>query len=87
MKDEKTQIHIKSISKSLKERHQNIAKERGLTFSKYLTEMLENNDPLEQYKKLYEETLHQQAVNTKVMKEMVDKLDEIHKIIKQIEEE
>ncbi|MBM6371506.1 hypothetical protein [Staphylococcus haemolyticus] len=87
MKSKKVQINIKNIDENLKNRHQKIAEENGMTLNKYLINLLEKTDPIEQYKKLYEETTHQQSVNIKVMKEMVSKLDDIHKIMKQIEEE
>lgn len=87
MNSKKTQINIKNLDISLKQRHQKIAEEKGMKFNTYLIHLLESTDPTEQYKKLYEEQTHQQAANIKVMKEMVSKLDDIHKIIKQIEEE
>ncbi|HGL6807996.1 hypothetical protein I4131_12265 [Staphylococcus aureus] len=83
----KTTITVRNVDPEVKETLKQEANKKGVTFNKYMNELFEINDPKEVYKKLYEETSHQQAVNIKVMKEMTKKLDDIHKIMKQIEEE
>ncbi|MGX0299946.1 hypothetical protein ACUXHU_002280 [Staphylococcus hominis] len=87
MKKEKTTITIRDVEPEVKENLKKEANKKGLTFNKYMNDLFEINDPKEVYKKLYEETSHQQAVNIKVMKEMTKKIDDIHKIMKQLEEE
>lgn len=83
----KTTITVRDVEPEVKENLKQEANKKGVTFNKYMNELFEINDPKEVYKKLYEETSHQQAVNIKVMREMTNKLDDIHKIMKQIEEE
>jgi len=87
MNDSKTRLHIRNIDVNLKQRHQEIAKEKGLNFSDYIIKILEENDPLEQYRKLYEETSHQQAQTLKVMNELTEKVDKVYNIMKRIEDE
>lgn len=87
MESKKTTITVRDVDKKVKENLMAEAKKQGISFNKYINNLLEKNDPKEVYRNLYEETSHQQAGNIKVMKEMVNKLDEIHKVIKQIEEE
>lgn len=87
MREQKTTITIKDVDPFVKDNLKKEAKKQGMSFNKYMNYLFEKNDPKEIYKKLYEETSHQQSVNIKVMKEMVSKIDEIHKIMKQIEEE
>lgn len=87
MESKKTTITVRDVDKKVKENLMAEAKKQGISFNKYINNLLEKNDPKEFYRNLYEETSHQQAGNIKVMKEMVNKLDEIHKVIKQIEEE
>lgn len=87
MKTQKTTITIREVDPIIKESLKDEARKSGISFNKYMNNLFEENTPKEQYKKLYEEQTHQQAVNTKVMKEMVSKLDEMYKIIKQLEEE
>lgn len=87
MREQKTTITIKDVDPFVKDNLKKEAKKQGMSFNNYMNYLFEKNDPKEIYKKLYEETSHQQSVNIKVMKEMVSKIDEIHKIMKQIEEE
>ena len=87
MKKTKTTITVRDVDPEIKENLKQEANKKGLTFNEYMNELFEINDPKEVYKKLYEETSHQQAISIKVMKEMTKKLDDIHKIMKQIEVE
>ncbi|NGQ51148.1 hypothetical protein G6X44_07430, partial [Staphylococcus aureus] len=46
---------------------------------------IEQIDPLECYRSLYTEQSHQQAQNTKALKELADKIDRVYNTINDLE--
>jgi hypothetical protein len=82
---ETTSINIRNVTKGLHLRLKQEAKDNGMKLNEYLLQILEENDPQERYKKLYEEQTHQQAQNTKVLQDLVSKQDEILNILNSID--
>ncbi|MDK9850202.1 hypothetical protein [Staphylococcus equorum] len=82
---ETTSINIRNVDKGLHLRIKQKAKDSGYNLNEYLLKILEDNDPLEQYRKLYEEQTHQQAQNTKVLKEVTSKQDKILSILESVD--
>ncbi|BBD87420.1 Uncharacterised protein [Staphylococcus aureus] len=48
-------------------------------------DIIEQIDPLECYRSLYAEQSHQQAQNTKALKELADKIDRVYNTINDLE--
>ena len=82
---ETVSLYIRNLDKGLHLRIKQEEKEKGYSMNEYILKLLEENDPLEQYKKLYEEQTHQQAQNTKVLKEVASKQDKILNILESVD--
>ena len=82
---EKTSILIRNVDKALHLRLKQEAADKGMNLNEYLLSILVDIDPMERYRKLYEEQTHQQAQNTKVLKEVAMKSDRILEIIEEVE--
>lgn len=78
---------IRGIDAGVKNRHEQIAKEKNITFNKHINNLLETEDPLNHYRKLYEETKHQNTQLLKVLKELTKNTDTILEKFKNLEEE
>lgn len=78
-------LKIRNVDAGLIERLNVIASEQNISRNQLIINLLESLDPLESYQKLYAEQTHQQAQNTKVLKEVCSKQDEILSILKSVE--
>lgn len=81
----KKELKIRNVDSGLLERLNVIAEEQKISRNQLIINMLETLDPLESYKKLYAEQTHQQAQNTKVLKEVTSKQNEILDLLKSVD--
>jgi hypothetical protein len=83
---ETVSLYIRNLDKGLHLRIKQEAKKKGYSMNEYILKLLEENDPLEKYKKLYmKNKTHQQAQNTKVLKEVASKQDKILNILESVD--
>lgn len=78
-------LKVRNVDSGLLERLNVIAAEQKVSRNQLIINMLEALDPLESYKKLYAEQTHQQAQNTKVLKEVSSKQNEILDLLKSVD--
>ncbi|MEA1227498.1 hypothetical protein [Staphylococcus aureus] len=79
------EIKIRSVDVETIKRIDRMAKQKNMSRNEFLLDVLEKVDPLECYRSLYAEQSHQQAQNTKVLKELADKVDRVYNIINDLE--
>ncbi|HDP4183536.1 TPA: hypothetical protein P6O34_002535 [Staphylococcus aureus] len=78
-------IFIRNVNIETLERIDRLAKQKNISRNDFLLDVIEKVDPLECYRSLYVEQSHQQAQNTKVLKELADKVDRVYNIINDLE--
>lgn len=78
-------LKVRNVDSGLLERLNVVAAEQNISRNQLIINLLESLDPLESYQKLYAEQTHQQAQNTKVLKEVCNKQDEILNILKSVD--
>lgn len=78
-------IFIRNVNIEALERIDRMAKQKNISRNEFLLDIIEQVDPLECYRSLYAEQSHQQAQNTKVLKELADKVDRVYNIINDLE--
>lgn len=79
------ELKIRNVDSELLDRLSRLAKEKNISRNELILETLERLDPLENYQKLYAEKSHQQAQNTKVLKEVANKQDKILALLESVE--
>ncbi|MCT2553889.1 MULTISPECIES: hypothetical protein [Staphylococcus] len=78
-------IFIRNVNIETLDRIDRLAKQKNISRNDFLLDIIEKVDPLECYRNLYAEQSHQQAQNTKVLKELADKVDRVYNIINDLE--
>ncbi|MDW4036333.1 hypothetical protein AST08_10230 [Staphylococcus saprophyticus] len=78
-------LKVRNVDSGLLERLNVVAAEQNISRNQLIINLLESLDPLENYQKLYAEQTHQQAQNTKALKEVCSKQDEILNILKSVD--
>ena len=86
-KNNTVDINIKNVDAGVKNRHQQIANEKNISLNKHFNILLETQDPLNHYRKLYEETKHQNTQLLKDLQELTKNTDTILDKFKKLEEE
>ncbi|POA08065.1 hypothetical protein I6J04_13020 (plasmid) [Staphylococcus carnosus] len=81
----KKNLLIRDVDSELLDRLSRLAKDKNISRNKLILETLELLDPLESYQKLYAEQSHQQAQNTKVLKEVANKQDKILALLESVD--
>lgn len=79
------ELKIRNVDSELLDRLSRLAKEKNISRNELIVETLEQLDPLESYQKLYAEQSHQQAQNTKVLKEVASKQDKILTLLESVD--
>ena len=79
------ELKIRNVDSELLDRLSRLAKEKNISRNELILETLEQLDPLESYQKLYAEQSHQQAHNTKVLKEVASKQDKILALLESVD--
>lgn len=79
------ELKIRNVDSELLDRLSRLAKEKNISRNELIVETLERLDPLESYQKLYAKQSHQQAQNTKVLKEVASKQDKILALLESVE--
>ncbi|MBM9448504.1 hypothetical protein JVX89_12175 [Staphylococcus ureilyticus] len=79
------ELKIRNVDSELLDRLSRLAKEKNISRNELIVETLEQLDPLESYQKLYAEQSHQQAQNTKVLKEVASKQDKILALLESVD--
>lgn len=79
------ELKIRNVDSELLDRLSRLAKEKNISRNELILETLEQLDPLESYQKLYAEQSHQQAQNTKVLKEVASKQDKILALLESVD--
>ena len=79
------ELKIRNVDSELLDRLSRLAKEKNISRNELILETLEQRDPLESYQKLYAEQSHQQAQNTKVLKEVASKQDKILALLESVD--
>lgn len=79
------ELKIRNVDSELLDRLSRLAKEKNISRNELIVETLEQLDPLESYQKLYAEQSHQQAQNTKVLKEVASKQDKILSLLESVD--
>lgn len=79
------ELKIRNVDSELLDRLSRLAKEKNISRNELILETLEQLDPLESYQKLYAEQSHQQAQNTKVLKEVASKQDKILSLLESVD--
>ena len=79
------ELKIRNVDSELLDRLSRLAKEKSISRNELILETLEQLDPLESYQKLYAEQSHQQAQNTKVLKEVASKQDKILALLESVD--
>ncbi|WP_407547255.1 hypothetical protein [Staphylococcus aureus] len=78
-------IFIRNVNVDTLERIDRLAKQKNISRNDFLLGIIEQVDPLECYRSLYAEQSHQQAQNTKALKELADKIDRVYNTINDLE--
>ncbi|HDK4906859.1 TPA: hypothetical protein PSZ00_002308 [Staphylococcus aureus] len=78
-------IFIRNVNVDTLERIDRLAKRKNISRNDFLLGIIEQVDPLECYRSLYAEQSHQQAQNTKALKELADKIDRVYNTINDLE--
>ncbi|HDN0298645.1 TPA: ribbon-helix-helix protein, CopG family [Staphylococcus aureus] len=78
-------IKIRSVDVETIKRIDRMAKQKNISRNEFLLDIIEQIDPLECYQSLYAEQSHQQAQNTKALKELADKIDRVYNTINDLE--
>lgn len=78
-------IKIRSVDVETIKRIDRMAKQQNISRNEFLLDIIEQIDPLECYRSLYAEQSHQQAQNTKALKELADKIDRVYNTINDLE--
>lgn len=78
-------IKIRSVDVETIKRIDRMAKQKNISRNEFLLDIIEKIDPLECYRSLYAEQSHQQAQNTKALKELADKIDRVYNTINDLE--
>ncbi|KAG73594.1 hypothetical protein W791_02566 [Staphylococcus aureus VET1499S] len=78
-------IFIRNVNVDTLERIDRLAKQKNISRNEFLLGIIEQVDPLECYRSLYAEQSHQQAQNTKALKELADKIDRVYNTINDLE--
>lgn len=78
-------IFIRNVNVDTLERIDRLAKQKNISRNNFLLGIIEQVDPLECYRSLYAEQSHQQAQNTKALKELADKIDRVYNTINDLE--
>lgn len=78
-------IKIRSVDVETIKRIDRMAKQKNISRNEFLLGIIEQIDPLECYRSLYAEQSHQQAQNTKALKELADKIDRVYNTINDLE--
>ncbi|MBU7054265.1 hypothetical protein [Staphylococcus aureus] len=78
-------IFIRNVNVDTLERIDRLAKQKNISRNDFLLGIIEQVDPLECYRNLYAEQSHQQAQNTKALKELADKIDRVYNTINDLE--
>lgn len=79
------ELKIRNVDSELLDRLSRLPKEKNISRNELIVETLEQLDPLESYQKLYAEQSHQQAQNTKVLKEVASKQDKILALLESVD--
>ena len=79
------ELKIRNVDSELLDRLSRLAKEKNISRNELILETLEQRDALESYQKLYAEQSHQQAQNTKVLKEVASKQDKILALLESVD--
>lgn len=78
-------IKIRSVDVETIKRIDRMAKQKNISRNEFLLDIIEQIDPLKCYRSLYAEQSHQQAQNTKALKELADKIDRVYNTINDLE--
>jgi hypothetical protein len=78
-------IKIRSVDVETIKRIDRMEKQKNISRNEFLLDIIERIDPLECYRSLYAEQSHQQAQNTKALKELADKIDRVYNTINDLE--
>ncbi|MDT3894578.1 hypothetical protein AB6F97_12875 [Staphylococcus arlettae] len=81
----KKELKIRNVDSVLLDRLSSLAKEKNISRNELILETLKQLDPLKSYQKLYAEQSHQQAQNTKVLKEVASKQDKILSLLESVD--